>query len=41
MKNAPTNRLNIVMIADVDLSRFSGDTGRIMRGSTSTKIERS
>ena len=30
MKNTPTNHLNIVIIADVDLSRFSGDTGRIM-----------
>lgn len=30
MKNTPTNHLNIVIIADVDLSRFAGDTGRIM-----------
>lgn len=30
MKNTSTNHLNIVIIADVDLSRFGGDTGRIM-----------
>jgi glycosyltransferase involved in cell wall biosynthesis len=30
MKYTPTNHLNIVIIADVDLSRFGGDTGRIM-----------
>lgn len=30
MKNTPTNHLNIVIIADVDLSRLGGDTGRIM-----------
>ena len=30
MKNTPTNHLNIVIIADVDLSRLGGDTCRIM-----------
>ena len=30
MKNMPKNRLNIIIIADVDLSRVGGDTGRIM-----------
>lgn len=30
MKNISTNHLNIIIIADVDLSMFRGDTGRIM-----------
>ena len=39
MENMPINHLNIVIIADVDLSRFGGDTGRILAFASELKNE--